>query len=255
MFYVFLTIGYFIVASSLILSGDIGEYVSAIPGNAVIDVIILFIIIPILTCIPLYFMKPLSILNFKILRKIQPKYDIYFIEFSQKSIASKHIIARALFPILIAISISLSLFNPIRPNSLFGHFVTPIINISLLLTPLIIIPFLPIWIFKDAGIVKILKKQKTRVPPELTYFGKTQDQLLKGYGGITTPILYVVTLIEIVSIDTVGLVILFYPLFLIGIYMPLMLLYESKIGKITEELKSILNLQPINLVVITNNLL
>ncbi|MHA1804110.1 MAG: hypothetical protein ACTSU4_06190 [Promethearchaeota archaeon] len=245
-FYLLATIGYFLEASYIILREGIRDYVLAIPGDAKIDVIILFIVIPILTCVPLMFIKKIAVLNFKILRKFQSKFDLYYIEQRNKPIASRHLILRALIPVLVVISISLSLYDPSN-SGLFGSFVTPIINISLLLTPLIIIPFLPIWIYKDAGIVKLLRRQKTRVPPELSYFGKTQDQLLKGYGGITTPILYAITIIEVVSVNIIGIVILVYPLFLIGLYMPLMLIYELKVRKLGEELKRALDLKPLTI--------
>ncbi|MHA1724655.1 MAG: hypothetical protein ACTSYC_06210 [Promethearchaeota archaeon] len=246
-FYLLLTIGYFLEASYIILNGGMHDYIPAIPGNARIDIFILFIGIPILTCVPLLFINKLALFNFKILKKIQSKFDLYFIEQVDKPIASRHLILRALIPVLVVISISLSLFHSSNNMGLFGTFVTPIINISLLLTPLIIIPFLPIWLYKDMGIVKLLRKQKTRIPPELSYFGKTQEQWLKGYGGITTPILYAITIIQIVSVDIVGIVILVYPLFLIGLYMPMMLIYEFKVRKFGEKLKKTLNLKPLTM--------
>lgn len=73
-----------------------------------------------------------------------------------------------------------------------------------------------------------------RIAPEISYFGKVQFQSYRGFAWISTPILYIITIISEIQIrpDLTSLIILLYPIILIGAYMPLIVLYEKRLNKI-----------------------
>ncbi|MHA1491704.1 MAG: hypothetical protein ACTSRI_18865 [Promethearchaeota archaeon] len=254
--YILITIGYFSIATRVIMLESPPDFVPAIPGRTITDLIVLFVLVPILTCLPLIFITPLTILNFFFLKSYQKKkYEFYHIDFSNRPFSMRHMMYRAFLPVLLALSISLSLYNVGLTGNIFGPGHVSIIFVSLLLIPFTIIPLIPVWVFKDTGIVRIRKKPKTRIPPELTFFAKNQNQFLKGYAGITTVLLYLFTIINELSTDIAFILILIYPIFLIGVLMPLLLFYEIRVSRIGDKIIKKLKLTPLNLEIVEGNLL
>lgn len=115
--------------------------------------------------------------------------------------------------------------------------------------PITAIMVLPIWTFKDSGVIRLKKKQQKRFPPEMTYFGRTQHQSYKGFTGITTPIVYFVTIYSdyLRQLNLTGLIIIIYPIFLIGVFMPLLLLYENRIDNLRVQIIESLKLEQLTL--------
>jgi len=256
LFYILLTFGYFIEMAIIILNRRPKDFIEIIPGETLIDLIILFIGLPILIIVPLFFVKFTTVLNFKVSRKFLKNYEFYYVILGESSLTLRSLIFRSLLPVFFALAFSHMLNDiPLLKFHFGGETVISIFIISLILAPITIFLLLPVWIFKDSGIVKIRKKQNQRDPPELTPFGKMQYQSYIGFIGITTPITYFVTIYKEfqLSNNLSSLLVLVYPFFLIGLFMPLLLIYDSKINIIGKKTVQKLNLQPLDLKTIEKN--
>ncbi|MHA1292348.1 MAG: hypothetical protein ACTSQJ_06735 [Promethearchaeota archaeon] len=258
--YMIITLIYVIITISVILSLGVKDFVPIIPGSTRTDIFVLFICVPILICFPLLFLRLITVINFKVMKRFQKNYEFYYIDLTEQTFESKNIIARAFLPVFLALAIS-QLLNSIQ--YFYGIFgidpISSIIMLSLILAPLTSFLLLPVWTFKDSGIIRVRKRSKLRFPPEISYFGRIQHQSYRGFAGITTPILYFLTMyIEMrtsLGINPTTLVIFLYPLFLIGFYMPLMILYEKRIPRLSEKIRKSLKLKMLNLETIERNLL
>ncbi len=254
LFYIIITMAYLIIVSNLILSTSSNDFVPFIIGGALTDILYLFIGVPIIMCIPLIFIKGLTKIHYKIMKRFQRNYEFYYhVYLSERLFKGRKMVSRAVLPVLLTLSFSMLFNNYIIIQKLFGpEKVISIIMLSIFLAPFTSLIFLPIWVFKDSGVLRLLKRSKERVPPEVTFFGKIEYQYYKGFAGITTPILYVITIASewSLSFNPTFLIILLYPLFLIGLYMPLILIYESKIEQFGNDLIRSLNLEPLKLEVL-----
>jgi len=101
----------------------------------------------------------------------------------------------------------------------------------------------------DCGILKVKKKEEGKQPPQLIYFGNEQYKLYKGFAGITTPILYFFTILTEATLhrNAFAPIILLYPIFIIGIYMPFFLVYETRINKWQQKIVKKLKLTPLTM--------
>ena len=251
LFILLLTIGYFAIASWVILSGGDPDFASIIAGNTSTDLLFLFIGIPLLICIPAIFLKNITLLNYKFTKYFQKKdYEYRYVDLGERPFTTLNMIIRTLLPVFMSLAISLlivDLFLLEKPIKL--EKVTLIIILSLIIAPIVSFLVVPIWAYKDSGIVKLRKKPKKRFPPELIFYGKIQHQYYKGFTGITTPILYIITIISEVqiSLNLTILLIFLFPFFLIGFFMPLLLIYEARIKKVNRKLVKSLSLTLISL--------
>lgn len=237
LFFLIITIIYMIVVGIYILgvvrAGQ--KIVPILPWTVTTQVIILFIGVPILITIQVVALRLVTILNFKFSTKFQKNYEYYYIDIIDKEYKSRRMVSRALLPVSMALAVSL-LINSI--SIFLGFFgtdsITSIIFLTLLLTPITSFLLLAIWVMKDTGVVKIRKKLDKRIPPELSYFGKVQFQSYRGFAGISTPILYIITIVSSfqIRLNFESLIILIFPIVLIGLYMPLLVLYEKRLPKV-----------------------
>ncbi|MBA7548387.1 hypothetical protein ES705_40843 [subsurface metagenome] len=213
--YIFITYGYFFVITYMLVRMRVDNFSPLIPGKLATDVIFLFIGIPILICIPILFISIITLVNFKVMKQFQKGYDFYYIEMGNRPFTSRNLIYRSLLPVLMALAIS-QLINSIPIfEGIFGiDNLASIVILSLLLAPITGFLLLPIWVFKDSGIIRLKKKHKKRFPPELTYFGRIQHQSYKGFTGIATPIMYFITIYVNFqkNLNWEALIILLYPL-------------------------------------------
>mgnify|MGYP006286232777 CR=1 FL=1 len=255
-FYILLTIGYFAITSFYILRTVPQDFVWLIPGRTHIDLIITFIVVPIIMCFLLPFSYLFTFLNFKITKLFQVHYEYYYIDLKQKPFPARHLFQRALIPVLVAIAIS-QLVNsvPFFTYYITREVVSSIIFLAILITPIVCILFIPLWIYKDAGIIKVRKKSDKRIPPDIHPYGKIQYQSYRGFAGITTPITYFIIIFpNLQSANYVSLIVLLFPFFLIGLYMPLLILYEARVEKISEKIVRKLNLPPLQIENIDKNI-
>jgi len=211
------------------------KIVPILPWTVTTQVIILFVGVPILITLQVAALRMITIINYKFYTKFQKNYEYYYVEIIDKEYQSKRMVSRALLPVSLALSISLLINSITIFQGAFGTDpITSIIFLSLLLTPITSFLLLAIWVMKDTGVVKIRKKLDKRISPELSYFGKVQFQSYRGFAGISTPILYIITIVSSIqiSLNFVSLIILVFPIVLIGLYMPLLVLYEKRLPKV-----------------------
>ncbi|MHA1437732.1 MAG: hypothetical protein ACTSPD_09140 [Promethearchaeota archaeon] len=183
--YMIITLIYVIITISVILSLGVKDFVPIIPGSTRTDIFVLFICVPILICFPLLFLRLITVINFKVMKRFQKNYEFYYIDLTEQTFESKNIIARAFLPVFLALAIS-QLLNSIQ--YFYGIFgidpISSIIMLSLILAPLTSFLLLPVWTFKDSGIIRVRKRSKLRFPPEISYFGRIQHQSYRGFAGI-----------------------------------------------------------------------
>ncbi|MHA1150602.1 MAG: hypothetical protein ACTSR8_20470 [Promethearchaeota archaeon] len=259
LFYILITAGYCIIV--FIIIKNIPDIVPLIPGNTSFDLLILFFGVPLLMCFLLLFMKIIAMINFKIMSKLQINYEYYYVEMGGREIATTTFFNRALVPVFMAIALSLLINGIPYFSRFFGP--DPIAGIifgSLLLSPLTFFLFIPIWVFQDSGIIRIRKKAEQRRPPKIIFFGSFQYQSYRGFAGITTPIMYFITIYGALSLSrnivqtVITFVILLYPLFLMGIFMPALLIYERKIKKFKDKILKKLKLSKLTQEVVEKNI-
>ena len=237
LFFFLITLIYTILVSIYLLNvfSPRQRIVPILPFSATTQVILLFVGIPLLITIQVAALRLLTIINFKFYTKLQKNYEYYYVKIIDKEYKSKRMVSRALLPVSMALSISLLINSISIFQGLFGsEVITSIIFLSLLLTPITSLLLIAIWVMKDIGVVKIRTKLEKRIPPELSYFGKVQFQSYRGFAGISTPILYIITIVSSIqiSLNFQSLIILVFPIVLIGLYMPLLVLYEKRLPKV-----------------------
>mgnify|MGYP006295415187 CR=1 FL=1 len=255
-FYVFLTIAYFLVVTLVIVRQSPYDFILLIPGNLRSDIIVLFIGLPILMLIMILLGRLIAVINFKLTSLFQRNYEYYYVEITEKKLPIRHLLTRPILPVFIAIAIS-QLVNsvPFFTQFITGELVSSIIFLALLLSPLSLLLLLPIWIFKDSGIIKIRKRSEIRVPPELNYYGNFYYQCYKGFAGITTFISYLIIIyLDIQTLNVVSLLILLFSPFFMGLYVPFLLVYEKRIRKLSEKLVKNLKLKPLDYDIVRKNI-
>ena len=196
-------------------------------------------------------------LNFKIFSKFQRNYEYYYVDLGTQDHKSSKIIGRSLPAVFLALALSLFINNLLVTGYPFGtDLAVGIIMLSLLLTPISCILLLPLYAFIDCGIIKVRKKKENRKPPLIIYFGSSQYKLYKGFAGVTTPLFYIITLIseEALAKGPITYIILLYPIFLIGIFMPFFLVYEKQINKWRPKILKKLKLEPLKLEDVERNI-
>ena len=213
--------------------------------NALGDVLIAFLVPMVLMVILAFLGKPFAKLNYKIMTRVQKNFEYYYVDIGVPNHRARQIISRSLPAVFLALAFSLLLSNITIFENLFGvDIASAIIMLSLLLTPLSCFLMLPLYIFMDSGIVKIRKKGERKRPPEINYFGNAQYKAYKGFAGLTTPIMYFITIAMQGSLSgTTAYIILLYPIFLIGIFMPFFIVYEKQIAKWHREIVEKLDLK------------
>ncbi|MGQ4874358.1 MAG: hypothetical protein ACP6IY_09840 [Promethearchaeia archaeon] len=253
--YLLITIGYcFLVYYTVVIKEGIRDIVPIIRGSASSDLAILFTGIPIIMIFLLIFAKIFAYINFKIMSRFQLSYHHFIINIKNKNISTSTFLSRVQVPMFLSLALSLL----INSNSVFWGFfgidpISSIIFLSLILAPLSFILILPIWIFQDCGIIKLRKKSDNRVPPKLIYFGSFQYQSYRGFAGITTPIMYFLTIYSnLAKFNIIALIILIYPLILPGFFIPALLIYDKMVNKLSEKFPKWLKLPELTGEIIEN---
>ncbi len=225
--------------------------------NALSDILVAFLV-PMIVMILLAFCgRILANLNFKIFTKFQKNYEYYYVDLGDQDHKPSNIIYRSLPAVFLALAFSLFINNILGTGYPFGaDIATGIIMLSLLLTPISCILLLPLYVFIDCGIIKVRRKDDGKKPPLIIYFGSAQYKLYKGFAGVTTPLFYIITLIseEALVKGPIAYVILLYPIFLIGIFMPFFLVYEKQINKWRPKILKKLKLEPLKLEDVERNI-
>ncbi len=258
--YLLITIFYFGFILVQIINAHLPDLIPIKIGNtnlsAIDDLVLIFTIPTLMMCVFALFAKSSAILNFKLMKKFQRNYEYYYVNMGDRIISGQKVINRALLPVILSLALSLL----VNSNPLFYRIFgidTPItiIMFSLMFSPLTCLLLMPVWVFMDSGVVKLKTKTSKRVPPEMSYFGKAQIALYRGFAGITTPIMYVLTISSELSLNKpFSLVILLYPVFLFGIFMPFFLIFNSRIDKVSKKLIEKLHLEPLKIENIEKNI-
>lgn len=166
LFYILLTFGYFIEFVITIFNRRSKDFIEFIPGGTLTDLIVVFIGLPILIIVPLLFVEFWTVLNFKISKKFLKNREFYYINLGESSLSLRSLIFRSLFPVFFALAFSHILNDiPLLKFHFGGDTIISIFIISLILAPITSFLLLPVWIFKDSGIVKIRRQQNQRHPP------------------------------------------------------------------------------------------
>ncbi len=138
---------------------------------------------------------------FLISKIIKKNYDFKIITLKGEKIKGFPTFTRTLLPSFLSLSIGLVIMNYywLFNVRIIGYDpTTTILFAALLTTPLCSILVIPIWVFHDCGIIEIKRVRKDfRLSPEVNSVGQFYKYILRGYAGITTPILYYLTFAKI----------------------------------------------------------
>ncbi len=190
---------------------------------------------------------------FLISKIIKKNYDFKIITLKGEKIKGFPTFTRTLLPSFLSLSIGLVIMNYywLFNVRIIGYDpTTTILFAALLTTPLCSILVIPIWVFHDCGIIEIKRLRKDfRLSPEVNSVGQFYKYILRGYAGITTPILYYLTFAKIFTqADPLLQIIIFlFPITLMGYFMPLTIIYELFFNKIKKLTLRIIRLEKINL--------
>ena len=221
-------------------------------GDAIVAFFVPILVMCLLTVLGLMF----ALINFKFMTRFQRTFEYYYVDLGEVDHKARNIVSRSLPAVFLCLAISLLVNHFIPSEGIFGvDIASSIIFLSLFITPIICVLLLPLYVFLDCGIVKIRIKSERKRPPQIIYFGSAQYKIYKGFAGITTPLLYIFIILTEASLDwTFAPIILLYPLFLIGVFMPMMLVYEKLINKWRPRIIEILKLKPLKLEDIERNI-
>ncbi|MCP4760992.1 MAG: hypothetical protein GY870_04365 [archaeon] len=201
--------------------GGLSNYII---GNKILDIIQIFILPPFISIIMLFFailIVPIYI-KFAVLLKSN-KYKVAFQDYSKK-ITTKNIIGKILFCTIFSLSLSLTFNGAVYQYGfqfLDGAQQAYCVSaMALFITPISVVILAPTWILEDIGII-FFKKQTENETYDITSIGRFYSYLLKGYAGITTPVMYLYAFFsdfQLNIISELNIVLLFEPFFLIGSY-------------------------------------
>jgi len=190
---------------------------------------------------------------FLISKILKRNYDFKITILEGEKIKGFPTFTRTLLPSFLSLSIGLVIMNfywLINVRIIGYDPTTTILFAALLTTPLCSILIIPIWLFHDCGIIEIKRLRKDfRLSPEVNSVGQFYKYLLRGYAGITTPIFYYLTFAKIFTETEplLQIVIFFFPIALIGYFMPLTIIYELLFNKIKKLTLRIIRLEKITL--------
>jgi len=203
---------------------------SVIPGGLTVDLVVLFfapITIQIITVFIAMGITPLFIHIAKIMKlgkypmgvkKLERKYTL--IEF----------VSRGFYATLLAIALSLAVNNILFDSGfefIDGSLAFSNAALSLVLTPISILIIFPAWFLEDSGII-FMKRENLDELTQGKLLTNSLDvrgvgcyfiSIIKGFAGITTPILYILLFLkESIFRNTfeLGVILIFEPFFLIG---------------------------------------
>jgi len=223
------------------------------PGRGLSDIILLIFMPFVYNLIVIPFGILFIWIYFLISKMLKRNYDFKTIEFLGEKIEGFPTFTRAILPGFLSISTGLIVINLtwlINVQFIGIDPITTILFASLLITPICSILVIPIWIFHDCGIIEIKRlKRGFRISPEVNSIGLYYKYLLRGYAGITTPIFFYLTLMKILleADPMVQMIIFFFPISLIGYFMPLTIVYELLFDKIKRITMGIVRLEKITL--------
>lgn len=190
---------------------------------------------------------------FLISKILKRNYDFKIIILEGEKIKGFPTFTRTLLPSFLSLSIGLVIMNYywLFNVRIIGYNPTTTILFAALLTaPFCSILVIPIWLFHDCGIIEIKRLRKDfRLSPEVNSVGQFYKYILRGYVGITTPIFYYLIFAKIFTEadPLLQIVIFFFPIALIGYFMPLTIIYELLFNKIKNLTLRIIRLEKINL--------
>lgn len=190
---------------------------------------------------------------FLISKIIKKNYDFKIITLKGEKIKGFPTFTRTLLPSFLSLSIGLVIMNYywLFNVRIIGYDpTTTILFAALLTTTLCSILVIPIWVFHDCGIIEIKRLRKDfRLSPEVNSVGQFYKYILRGYAGITTPILYYLTFAKIFTQadPLLQIIILLFPITLMGYFMPLTIIYELFFNKIKKLTLRIIRLEKIYL--------
>jgi hypothetical protein len=228
-FLIYITILIYIIIKTTNNSYGVSQY---IPGGLTVDLIILFIVPVVLQVIFTFIsiiLTPLFIFIAKWMKLGKWPMGIKKLE---KNYRLNEFISRGFYASLLAISLSISLNNVLFSDFIKIEFISGSITfssaaIALILTPISIMVIFPAWFLEDSGIVFMKSANYTELQNgrdlteslDVRGVGNYYISIIKGFAGITTPFLYIILFLKerVFSTDfTLGLILLFEPVFLIG---------------------------------------
>lgn len=192
--------------------GNEGIY-RVLPGDILLDFIWLYVIAFVAGAI-VYFSTPsLSMFFWKLHKLItRGNYD-YQIQEIDMTTTSSFTLRRLMVPAFVALGISFSIsniqssvdilivtesFGSLAPGAQSIVISTSLLFILLLLASFIAFLFSPMWLMQDVGLV-CERKLSSRMTVDIDGVGNWYLKLLKGFGGISTIVAYVFTIIQTIE--------------------------------------------------------
>lgn len=186
----------------------------------------------------------------KILRK---NYKFNIIESEGTKTKGNTLVTRTILPMLLAIAIGLFLNNygwMVNSKIIGFDSLTTILFGSLIALPFCSALIIPIWIFQDCNIVEIKKiNREFKDVPDVSHVGQFYNYVWRGFAGLTTPILFYLTFSRewAQAYGVIQIIILFFPILLIGYFTPLTIIYERIFNKVESFVFKVIKLEKISL--------
>lgn len=184
--YILLTFVYFLIVIFTMLKRTREEnFVEVIPGKTLTDLLFLFFGIPLLIILTIFIVEFATIVNFKFSKKFLRNYNFYYVNLEKRPLTVRTLLSRPLLPVFMALALS-HMLNTIPRVRIYlgaGDTVISIIVLSLILAPITAFLLLPVWIFKDNGIIKVRKKQICEPRPSLPFLAKSNTNHIKDLWG------------------------------------------------------------------------
>ncbi|MBN2157505.1 MAG: hypothetical protein JW776_15775 [Candidatus Lokiarchaeota archaeon] len=247
LFIVYITILiYFIITRTSSSSG----ISLVIPGGLIVDLVIMFIIPVIIQLVTVFIAMGITPLFIQIAKLMKlGKYPMG-VKKIEKNYTFLEFVSRGFYSTLLAITLSLSL------NKLLFDLGIEFINgslafssaaMSLVLTPISILIIFPAWFLEDSGIIFMKKENLEDLLSDKVLTNSLDVRgvgcyfvsIIKGFAGITTPILYILLFIQERIFQNsleLGIILIFEPIFLIGSFFFSFWIYLKIVPKIKHRL-------------------
>lgn len=229
------------------------DLLMAIPGPVFSDVSIIIFLPHVL--VPLVSIALASVL-IRMYTKLGPwmklgQYEVGLYNYA-KTFRTPELIGRALYAAYFSLTLGLmanQFFLSAGTELVVNSTASSILVLTLLFSPIAAVIQAPMWWTEDVGIMLIRKTDRESVAPDISSVGRFMNVLTRGFITVSTPVLYISTLVKEIhglkNIIPLLLMILF-PLALVGYFIPFQCWFAKRFLKFKGRLLPHLKLRPVN---------
>ncbi|MHA1148678.1 MAG: hypothetical protein ACTSR8_10580 [Promethearchaeota archaeon] len=247
----------------MIIATTTSDLVPIIPGNNLMDIIVLLIIIPIIGIVLIICSPILALGYYKLYLKIYGDFKLYFLDMRVQlgNWTPTDIARRSATPGLMICAFAQLFVNATSikswvPASFSDSLIFALYNAAFFTFPIVILLLTPLWLLYDSGVMSKTAPEtirKFRSPEIVETMDKFFLSKFKGFAGIAFITNFIVMIFQII-LQTISIVMMVFimllPLLGISLLIPAQTLYEKLLPRLTRKVHMMTNLHKSELTIL-----